>query len=90
MPHHLKHSLNDQVFTVQSDTTITAPHHLDAALAAAHLRNRGVRVLGEPLPLPGPEAGEDARFVFALTDWGLALELISYPQGKAIGVGSDE
>jgi glyoxylase I family protein len=54
---------------------------LDAAVA--HLRARGVQVLGDPMPLPGPEAGEQARFVFALTPWGLALEFVSYPHGKA-------
>jgi hypothetical protein len=42
-----------------------------------------VQVLGDPMPLPGPEAGEQARFVFALTPWGLALEFVSYPLGKA-------
>jgi hypothetical protein len=40
-------------------------------------------VLGEPMPLPGPEAGRGARFVFALAPWGLALEFVSYPYGKA-------
>lgn len=54
---------------------------LDAAVEA--LRAHGVRVLGDPMPMPGPEAGEQARFVFALTDWGLALEFVSYPFGKA-------
>ena len=54
---------------------------LDAAVA--HLRHRSVQVLGDPMPLPGPEAGEQARFVFALTPWGLALEFVSYPHGKA-------
>ena len=63
-------------------------HHLafyvdDLDAAVEHLRANGVRVLGSPMPLPGPEAGEQARFVFALTPWDLALELVSYPHGKA-------
>ena len=63
-------------------------HHLafyveDLDAAVAHLRASGVRVLGAPMPLPGPETGEGARFVFALTPWDLALEFVSYPHGKA-------
>jgi catechol 2,3-dioxygenase-like lactoylglutathione lyase family enzyme len=62
-------------------------HHLafyveDLDVAVGHLRSVGVRVLGAPMPLPGPEAGEGARFVFVLTPWGLALEFVSYPFGK--------
>lgn len=63
-------------------------HHVafyvdDIDRAVKHLRAHGVRVLGDPMPLPGPESGDGARFVFALTDWGLALELVTYPNGKA-------
>lgn len=63
-------------------------HHLafyvdDLDAAVDHLRSAGVRVLGSPMPLPGPETGDGARFVFALTPWGLALEFVSYPHGKA-------
>jgi len=63
-------------------------HHVafyvdDIDRAVEHLRLHGVRVLGEPMPLPGPESGEGARFIYAVTDWGLALELITYPHGKA-------
>lgn len=69
-------------------TSDAGGHHVafyvdDLDAAVAHLRDAGVRVLGEPMPLPGPEAGEAARFVFALTPWGLALEFVSYPHGKA-------
>lgn len=55
----------------------------DMAVAVEHLRSHQVRVLGGPLPLPGPEAGESAEFCFFLTPWGQPLELISYPNGKA-------
>ena len=69
-------------------TSDAGGHHVafyvdDLDAAVAHLRAGGVRVLGEPMPLPGPETGEQARFVFALTPWGLALEFVSYPHGKA-------
>ncbi|MDQ6527370.1 VOC family protein [Nocardioides sp. LHD-245] len=55
----------------------------DMALAVQNLRDRGVRVLGGPLSLPGPEAGQDAEFCFFLTPWGQPLELISFPHGRA-------
>jgi catechol 2,3-dioxygenase-like lactoylglutathione lyase family enzyme len=63
-------------------------HHLafyveDLDAAVDHLRGHGVQVLGAPMPLPGPESGEGARFIFALTPWGLPLELVTYPHGKA-------
>ena len=69
-------------------------HHLalyvdDLDVAVIHLREHGVRVLGEPMPLPGPESGPGARFVFALTSWGLALELVSYPNGKQYEATAD-
>ena len=54
---------------------------LDAALE--RLRQGGARVLGEPMALPGPEAGDGNRFVFALGPGGVAIELITYPDGKA-------
>lgn len=69
-------------------TSDAGGHHVafyvdDLDVAVAHLRAADVQVLGEPTPLPGPESGERARFVFALTPWGLALEFVSYPSGKA-------
>jgi hypothetical protein len=36
-----------------------------------------------PNPLPGPEAGEGNRFIYARTEWGLTVELISYPGSMA-------
>lgn len=69
-------------------TSDAGGHHVafyvdDLGAAVEHLRANGVRVLGSPMPLPGPESGEQARFVFALAPWGLALEFVSYPHGKA-------
>ena len=61
-------------------------HHLafyvrDLDEAVAHLRARGVRVLGEPTASTGPSTGQ--RWVYFLTPWGMQLELVSYPAGKA-------
>ena len=62
-------------------------HHIafyvgDIDAAVAHLRNRGVRVLGDPMHIDeGPAAGAD--WVYFLAPWGLQLELVSYPRGKA-------
>jgi catechol 2,3-dioxygenase-like lactoylglutathione lyase family enzyme len=69
-------------------TSDAGGHHVafyvdDLDAAVEHLRASEARVLGSPMPLPGPEAGRQARFVFALTPWGLALEFVSYPHGKA-------
>lgn len=69
-------------------------HHLalyvDDIDAAVHqLRARAVDVLGEPMPLPGPESGPDARFIFFRSPWGLFLELVSYPWGKAYEATTD-
>jgi glyoxylase I family protein len=63
-------------------------HHLafyvdDLDAACTHLRDRGIEVLGDPLPFAGGEAGEGARFVYTRAPWGLFVELVSYPAGKA-------
>jgi catechol 2,3-dioxygenase-like lactoylglutathione lyase family enzyme len=50
---------------------------LDAAVE--QLRRHGVDLMSGPNPLPGPEAGEGNRFIYARTPWGLTVELISYP-----------
>ncbi|HEY2056160.1 MAG TPA: VOC family protein [Solirubrobacterales bacterium] len=55
----------------------------DLPAAVAHLREHGARVLGEPMALPGIEAGQGNQFVFALAPGGVPFELISYPSGKA-------
>ena len=62
----------------------------DMAAAVDFLRESGVRVLGGPLPLPGPEAAAHAEFCFFLTPWGQPLEIISYPNGKAYEKETDE
>lgn len=50
---------------------------LDAAISS--VIDAGGRMLSEPQPLPGPEAGPRNRFVYCRTPWGSTLELLSYP-----------
>jgi catechol 2,3-dioxygenase-like lactoylglutathione lyase family enzyme len=62
-------------------------HHLafyvdDIEFAIAYLKENGVRVLGEPVAREdGPSAGQ--RWIYFLAPWGLQLELVSFPDGKA-------
>jgi catechol 2,3-dioxygenase-like lactoylglutathione lyase family enzyme len=61
-------------------------HHLafyveDLDAAVAYLRSKGVRVLGEPTSSTSHHEGQ--RWVYFLSPWGMQLELVSYPQGKA-------
>lgn len=62
-------------------------HHLafyvdDMAAALEHLRRHGVRILGEPtVRESGPSGGQS--WVYFLAPWGMQLELVSYPRGKA-------
>jgi catechol 2,3-dioxygenase-like lactoylglutathione lyase family enzyme len=54
-------------------------HDLDAAVA--YLRDQGVDVMGEPTASTRHSAGQ--RWVYFRAPWGLQLELVSYPDGKA-------
>jgi catechol 2,3-dioxygenase-like lactoylglutathione lyase family enzyme len=61
-------------------------HHLalyvdDLDAAVDYLRSRQVTVLGEPTASKG--ANEGQRWVYFMAPWGLQLELVSYPGGKA-------
>jgi glyoxylase I family protein len=61
-------------------------HHLafyvdDMDAAVDYLRDAGVRVLGEPTA--SGAASEGQRFVYFLSPWGMQLELVSFPAGKA-------
>jgi glyoxylase I family protein len=61
-------------------------HHLafyvdDLDTAVAYLLERGVDVLGEPTA--SRNASEGQRWVYFLAPWGMQLELVSYPHGKA-------
>jgi catechol 2,3-dioxygenase-like lactoylglutathione lyase family enzyme len=61
-------------------------HHLalyvdDIDAAVAYLRDKGVRILGEPtVRTIGPSAGQ--TWVYFLSPWGMQLELVSFPGGK--------
>jgi glyoxylase I family protein len=66
-------------------------HHLafyvdDIDEAVAYLKAQDVRVMGEPTASSGPSKGQ--RWVYFLTPWGMQLELVSYPQGKAYEAGT--
>ncbi|USD61832.1 VOC family protein [Vibrio sp. SCSIO 43140] len=62
-------------------------HHLafyvdDMDTAVQYLREQGIEVLGEPSVMTdGPTAGES--WVYVMAPWGMQLELVSYPNGKA-------
>jgi len=63
-------------------------HHVafyvdDMDAAIAYLRDKGVKLYGEKKYGNGPEAGEDSTFIHFCTPWGLMLELVSYPNGRA-------
>ena len=61
-------------------------HHIafyvdDIHAAIAYLKEKGVRVLGEPTVRDsGPHAGQ--TWIYFLTPWGMQLELVSFPNGK--------
>jgi len=62
-------------------------HHLafyttEIEAAVAYLESKDVQVLGEPTTMTaGPSEGE--TWVYFLAPWGMQLELVSYPDGKA-------
>jgi catechol 2,3-dioxygenase-like lactoylglutathione lyase family enzyme len=75
----------DQSTSVPRNSDIGG-HHIalyvdDLDSAVQYLRDRGVTVLGEPTASEGLNLGQ--RWVYFLTPWGLQLELVSYPSGKA-------
>ena len=62
-------------------------HHLafyvdDIEAAVSYLKGHGVKILGEPTErTEGPSAGQ--TWVYFLSPWGMQLELVSFPNGKA-------
>jgi len=61
-------------------------HHLafyveDLDLAVEYLRSNGVRILGKPTASSSHSKGQ--RWVYFLAPWGMQLELVSFPDGKA-------
>lgn len=66
-------------------------HHIafyvdDIDQAVHYLRTVGVTVMGEPTSSKG--ASEGQRWVYFLSPWGMQLELVSYPNGKAYEPGA--
>jgi len=76
----------DQRTSVPKNSDIGG-HHIalyvdDLDAAVDYLRSHAVTVLGDPTASTGPHLGQ--RWVYFLAPWGLQLELVSYPNGKAI------
>lgn len=73
--------------TVQPKNSDVGGHHLalyvdDFDAALAHLKRHKVEILGEPtVRVAGPSGGQ--TWVYFLAPWGMQLELVSYPNGKA-------
>jgi len=61
-------------------------HHIafyvdDIHAAISYLKDKGVRVLGEPTVRDsGPHAGQ--TWIYFLTPWDMQMELVSFPSGK--------
>ena len=89
-----KNGTNFEIFEYESpDQNRTQPknsdiggHHLafyvdDIDVAIKYLKDKGVRILGEPtVRNTGPHAGQ--TWIYFLTPWGMQLELVSFPNGK--------
>ena len=89
-----RHGSNFEIFeyeapdrnTAQPKNSDVGGHHLafyvdDMDAAIAYLKDRGVRILGEPVVrTEGPSAGQ--TWVYFLAPWGMQLELVSFPGGK--------
>ena len=62
-------------------------HHIaiyveDFDKAMAYLKTKSVEFLGEPtVRTTGPSAGQ--TWIYFLTPWGMQMEMVSYPHGKA-------
>jgi len=61
-------------------------HHLafyvdDMEAALTYLKAKGVRILGTPTLSKNASAGQ--TWVYFLSPWGMQMELVSYPGGKA-------
>jgi hypothetical protein len=57
---------------------------MDAAIA--HLRAHDVEIMGEPVASAGASAGQ--HWLYFRSPWGLQLELVSFPDGKAYESGA--
>jgi catechol 2,3-dioxygenase-like lactoylglutathione lyase family enzyme len=66
-------------------------HHLalyvdDMDAAIAHLQAHDVEIMGEPVASAGASAGQ--HWLYFRSPWGLQLELVSFPDGKAYESGA--
>lgn len=82
----MEYAAHDQAKQLPRNSDIGG-HHLafyvdDIEAAVEYLRGCGVTILGPPECKDyGPSAGE--TWVYFLAPWGMQLELVSYPGGKA-------
>lgn len=98
--YRLGHGLNLEVFEyepAEEDAATSPPrnsdvggHHLaiyvdDIDAAVAYLRAEGIEVMGEPTV--SRNASEGQRWVYFRSPWGMQLELVSFPEGKAYEQG---
>lgn len=76
---------------VQPRNSDVGGHHLafyvdDMDAAVRYLRMHDIRILGAPVVrTEGPSAGQ--TWVYFLAPWGMQLELVSFPKGKAYEAG---
>lgn len=95
-----RNGLNLEVFEYKAPEQHKTPprnsdiggHHIafyvdDIDAAVAYLRSKGVTVQGEPDRITQGNAAGSA-WVYFLAPWGLQLELVSYPNGKAYETGA--
>lgn len=80
-----EYDARDQAVDVPRNSDVGG-HHLafyvdDLDRAVAHLQAAGIEVMGEPVSSSGPSQGQ--RWIYFRAPWGLQLELVSYPHGKA-------
>ncbi len=88
------HGSNFEIFEYEAPGQNTTPpansdiggHHLafyvdDIQAAVEHLRDRGVRLLGDiKHRASGPNQG--LSWIYFVTPWGMYCELVSYPHGR--------
>lgn len=98
--YRLGHGTNLEVFAYDAADGQAPPprnsdiggHHLaiyvdDMDAAIAHLRAHDVEIMGEPVASAGASAGQ--RWLYFRAPWGLQLELVSFPDGKAYETSAD-
>ena len=82
----LQYRTPDQNTTIPKNSDLGGYHVAfyvdDMDRAVNYLKSKGLKFLGEPTVMTsGPSAGE--TWGYFLSPWGMNLELVSYPDGKA-------